>query len=49
MREDVSDGQLSDVRYVDPADLIAEPSIRTGLDRIVAINAAGLYGFTNAI
>jgi hypothetical protein len=49
MGDDVSDGQACDVRHMDPASLISEPSLRTALDRILKSDTAGLNGFTNAI
>ena len=52
MDEDVTDGQLIDLRHIDPASLVAKAddhdhSLKTALDRVFASASAGCFGFNN--
>jgi hypothetical protein len=50
MDEDVTDGQLIDLRHIDPASLVAkagDPGLKTALDRVFASTSAGSFGFGN--
>jgi hypothetical protein len=48
MGDDVADGTLIDLRGVDIASLVTEPT-ESALDRILMSNAGGLNGFSNSI
>lgn len=52
MGNDVADGTLIDLRGVDIASLLIEPTepgTQTALDRILMSSASGLNGFSNSI
>jgi hypothetical protein len=52
MDEDITDGQLIDVRDMDMASLLTEAaksSMKTALDRVLISNATGLNGFQSSI
>jgi hypothetical protein len=52
MDEDVTDGQLVDLRHIDMASLAAkadDPGMKTALDRVFASTSAGSFGFNSSL